>query len=220
MIPTGRYAPLVFWAVLLLLAPGGCATREFFLRPAAAPWDEHRVKVLDVPAFEANPDAWALAQQARASLVEQLEAGTVRISSSRADAQLRGQIRRTGSRLQHSAPRRVLRPAGAGTPSLSQMVDPYVWEVDIFQEVRVRLSLQLVGVEARTLWLHDVEEAASDTRVSVIPWPGNDVLPPPSTALPAGDPVIQRQLDAVALEKTLAAVAPLLVPGYSYRTLP
>lgn len=210
----------VWCAVLACGVLSSCATREFYLRGAEVPWETHGIQTVDVPAFEASADAWSLANHARLSLVKQLERGTVRVGADAGHARLLGQVKRTSSRVQHSAPRRVLRPAGAAPQTLTQMAEPYVWEVDVHQEVRIRLSLRLVAREGEILWQHDVEESATDTRVAVLPWPGHDVMAPPATALPAIDPSVQRQLDTSALEKTLAAVEPRLSHGYRYRPLP
>ena len=51
-----RRLALLLAAVLL----AGCPTREFYLDRSQIGWEDHGIRMLELPAFEAPPEAWAV----------------------------------------------------------------------------------------------------------------------------------------------------------------
>ncbi|MEB3284170.1 MAG: hypothetical protein VKN33_02660 [Candidatus Sericytochromatia bacterium] len=206
----------IFLGVTLLTS---CVTREFYRQTAQAPWEELLIREVEVPVFQAPADCWFLSDRARSQVVAHLQKGTVNVASGTGLARLVGSISRAKRPAQYTSARRVLRASSASAGNVQQMTDPFVWEVDRLQESHIRLAVQLFAAQGEPLWRSDFEGVAADSRVVQIAWPGNDVMAPPSSALPPLDPALQRELDQEALDKAMRELLPLLGHSYRYRPI-
>lgn len=198
--------------ILLALALAGCPTREFYLQEAEVAWQEAGITRVAVPAFEATPAAWMVADRARRAVVEALDRGTVRVVEEGGQATLEGAVVQFREGTNPGAPRRVQRT--------SNSLDPYAlsWEMDVTHLVEFRLAMRLV-VEGRVLWSKESHGSATESQSVPINWPGSDPLPPPAVMPHPIDPRAYDHLRERALEEALRPLLEALAVQYRYRSL-
>lgn len=210
------------WALGVVVASlvSACPTREFYRVPAEPPWDLLGPEGVAVPAFEASPDAWSLAEEARAEVVRVLERGAVEVTPrGHATHSLVGRILEARLATVAGAPRRVLR-AGTNVTGAGSNLEAWVWEQDVDHGVTVKVALRLERADREALWLRSGEGRATSSRVESLAWPGSDPLPPPRTHVTPPEPALASSLRRQALAQALAPLLAALTDRYEYRTVP
>jgi hypothetical protein len=207
-------------ALALVLALAGCATRELVLRDADAPWTAEGVTTVEVPTFEAEPAAWAIADRARGEIREALARGTVRVVEAGGSARLVGAV---SSYLEHAtpdAPRRILRQASSTGPlPIGPNLDTYAWEMDVSHGVQLRLVLRVVRRDGAVAWTRESVGEATEVQAVALNWPGNDPAPPPATLPRAPDQALFQRLRDRALAQALEPLLDAVTVRYEYREL-
>lgn len=198
----------------------GCATRELELQQADAPWVAERAATVELPTFQADPTAWAVADTARSRLREALSKGTVRVVEQGGQLVLHGAVSAYLEQAIPGAPRRVLRSTGSTGPVLpGPFNETYAWEVDVEQAVQVRLVLRLQRPGGQVVWTKESAGAADESHAALVNWPGNDPMPPPATMPHAPDPNTYQRLRERALGEALEPLLAAVTMRYVYREL-
>jgi hypothetical protein len=196
---------------LALLALWGCPSREFYRQDPEVAWESHGIKRVELPAFEATPDAWAVADSARQSLMAALGRGTVEVVEAAPQATLKGAVASYVQSTTPSSPRRVTQNTSTGVA--------YVWEMDVTNAVSLRLALRLLGPRGNVLWSKETYGTDSETAAVTLNWPGNDPVTPPAILPAPVDPRIFERLRERALRQALSPLVDALTVHYGYRNL-
>ena len=207
--------------LLAALALAGCATRELVLEAAEAPWTAEGAATVEVPTFQADPAAWAVADAARTRLREALGRGTVRVVDRQGALVLAGAVAAYLEQATPGAPRRILRTTGGSTGPLPMgpLNEAYAWEMDVEQTVQVRLVLRLQRPDGQVVWTKEAAGSADESRAMLVNWPGSDPMPPPATMPHAPDPVVYQRLRERALGEALEPLLHAVTVRYAYRPL-
>lgn len=209
-----RHAALLVLAATIL---AGCATRELVLKAAEAPWASEGAATVELPTFQGDPAAWALADQARTRLRDALARGTARVVDEGGQLVLQGAVAHYLEQATPGAPRRILRTTGSsGILPATPYSETYVWEMDVEQAVQVRLVLRLQRPDGRVLWTKEAAGDADESHAVLLNWPGNDPLPPPAVLPKAPDPEVFGRLRDRALAEALEPLLAAVTVRYAY----
>lgn len=209
------------WGLALAAAVlAGCATREFVLQEAEAPWAAEAAATVELPTFQGEPAAWALADKARTRLREALGRGTVRVVEHGGQLVLQGAVATFLEQASPGAPRRILRNTGSSGPlPPGPYNETYAWEMDIEQAVQVRLVLRLQRPNGQVVWTKEALGDADESHAMAVNWPGNDPLPPPAVLPHAPDPEVYQRLRERALAEALEPLVQAVTVRYTYKRL-
>ena len=203
-----RRAP---WALLLCLA--GCASTEFYRQDAEVSWERERIREVRVSAFQAQPNAWAVAEQVRTRLEAALRRGTVAVVEKGGQAALEGAVTTYEVQTTPGAPRRVQETTA------TTLGGGLRWMMEVTHSVRLQLAVRLVGTNGKVVWSKESHGLATDTEQVLMNWPGNDPVPPPAI-LPA--PTLPQTYDRLkdrALDEAIAPLVAALTVHYGYKPL-
>lgn len=200
---------------LAALLTSGCPSREFYRVEPEAPYAASGIRQLEVPAFEASPNAWPVADAARLALCRELARGTIELVDKNGQGVLHGAIAQYTETTTPSAPRRVAVNGGTSVVSASS----YRWDMDVTHGVQLRLVLRLVGADGRPLWSKDAYGSASETSSVTLNWPGSDPVTPPAVLPAPVDPSVYQRLREQALDEALAPLIGALTLHYGYKEL-
>lgn len=201
---------------MLLLA--GCATRELVLQEAEAPWAAEGAATVELPTFQGDPAAWAVADAARSRLREALNKGTARVVERGGRLVLQGAVTAYVEQAIPGAPRRVLRSTGSTGPlPPGPLNETYAWEMDVEQAVQVRIVLRLQRPDGQVVWTKDAAGHADESHAALVNWPGNDPMAPPATMPHAPDPAVYLRLRERALGEALQPLIQAVTMRYAYR---
>jgi hypothetical protein len=203
-----------FGLVLAAALLAGCPTREFYLDRSQVPWEEHAIRKLELPAFEAPAEAWAAADAARRSIAEALGKGTVTlVEAGQGQAVLHGAIVNYTQRSTPGGPRRVLKQ----TTTIEGQT--YTWDLDVTHVVQLTLALRLVTASGTPLWSQEQSGMSTETNTVTLNWPGNDPVPPPASLPMPPDPLLYDRLRQNALGQALDPMIQAITVHYAYRNL-
>ena len=198
-------------ALAACLALFGCPSREMYLRQADVPWETEAIAGVRIPAFDAEPAAWTLAERARLRVAEALGRGTVAVTDGVARASLDGAIIGYAEVVSPQAPRRVVKSGGG-------LTNAYAWEMDVSYTVQFGVAIRLM-VDGHALWSRDNFASADETSTVAMAWPGSDPLPPPPAMPGPPDPRTFQRLRDQALDRALEPLLDALVSRFEYRTV-
>lgn len=206
-----RRAALLALALLLT----GCPTHEFYLQHAEVPWQQQNITRVAVPAFDAPPDAWVVADTAHRTLQDALARGTVRVVEQGAQATLHGAVTNYAESSLPGAPRRVEDSSGSmGTPLVN-----YRWEMDVTHDVHLTIALRVLDASGAVIWSKQTYGDATETETVTLDWPGSDPVAPPALLPSAVDPAVYARLRARALAQALTPLVEAVTEHYAYKTL-
>jgi hypothetical protein len=211
----------LFMALPVLVALGGCPSREFYLQQAQAPWSQRAIHRVSVPAFVSDTQAWAIADTARATIVKALDRGTVQVveDGSGGGAAPQGTLKgAVTSYLQGSTPgvpRRVEQHSSVASIENTH----FIWEMDIASQVEVGLVLRLFDNRGNLLWTKDAVGTASRTTSQRLNWPGDDPITPPAILPQLQDRSIFDDLREQALRQAITTLVDALTVHYGYKDL-
>jgi hypothetical protein len=200
--------------LLAALALTGCPTREFYLDRSQVAWEDHGIRTLELPAFEAPPEAWAAADAARRAIGEALGKGTVTlVEQGKGQAVLRGAVINYVQTSTPGGPRRVLKQ----TNTIEGQV--YTWDLDVTNVVQFTLTLRLVSASGTPIWGQEQSGMSTETNTVTMNWPGSDPVPPPATMPLPPDPLLYDRLRQNALRQALDPMIQAITVHYAYRNL-
>lgn len=207
----------VFWLPLMLvaLALTGCPSQEFYLSQPEAPWETRGIRRVAVPAFEAMPAGWMVADQSRQAVVTALARGTVEVVEEKPDGVLEGAVITYDEATTTGPPRRVQQSSSAGG---AQAVS-YVWELDATYTVRVGLAVRLKDDRSALVWAKETYGDGTETSAVRLNWPGTDPMPPPAVLPTSPDRGIFMRLREQALREALEPLIGALTVHYGYKPL-
>lgn len=199
----------------LTLALAGCASREFYLQESEVPWEAQGIRQVEVPAFDAQANAWVAAETARQAITEALARGTVQVVEEGGQATLNGALPYYREGSNPGAPRRVLRSTGTG----SLYSETYAWEMDVTHLVELKVVVRLVTERGQVLWTKESFGNANETTAVTLNWPGSDPVPPPAVMPYSADPSTFTRLRERAMAQAVDPLVEALTVHYGYRPL-
>ncbi|HEY9722347.1 MAG TPA: hypothetical protein V6D47_10050 [Oscillatoriaceae cyanobacterium] len=206
-----RRWPLLALAVLLT----GCPTREFYLQQSQVPWESQHIDSVSLPAFDAPPNAWVVADSAHRTIQDALSRGTVRVVDQGGQATLHGAVTDYVESSLPGAPRRVEDSStSVGTPLVN-----YHWEMDVTHDVHLTLALRVLDAKGTVIWTKQSYGDATETETVTMDWPGSDPVAPPSVLPAAVDPAIYERLRDRALSQAISPLVDAITEHYAYKTL-
>ncbi len=198
----------------------GCATRELELQAAEAPWAGEAAATVELPTFQADPAAWAIADKARTRLREALGRGTVRVVEQGGQLVLQGAVSTFLEQATPGAPRRILRNTGSSVPMPpGPYNETYAWEMDVEQAVQIRLVVRLQRPNGQVVWTKETLGDADESHAVAVNWPGNDPLPPPAVLPHAPNPEVFQRLRERAVEEALEPLLAAVTVRYAYKEI-
>lgn len=201
-------------SICVLLALSGCASREFYRQEAEVPWEQEGVRRVKVGAFQAQPNAWTVAEAARRRVVSALERGTVSVVERQAQATLEGAVTVFEVSSTPGAPRRVI-----VSGSDAGLRGAYRWQMDVTHTVRLAIALRVLNPDGRVLWSRESQGLQTESEVVTMNWPGGDPVPPPAI-LPNPTPLyVYDRLRERALDEALGPLVAALTLHYGYKGL-
>lgn len=206
-----RLWPLMIASALL----AGCPTQEFYLHEPEAPWTANHIEAVEVPSFEAAPNAWTVGDEARTQIVQALARGTVRIVDKGGQGILEGAVTTYDETTTTGAPRRVQQSSAAG--GLSGV--SYQWQIDATYAVRVGLVIRLKTPKGYMLWTKESFGNGSETSTVTMNWPGADPVPPPAVLPQSPDRSVFLRLRQTALSEALQPLIGALTVHYGYKPI-